>query len=155
MLRLSSNPIWARLGPVVGPMMLATTLALLAGTSQAAAGETEIHVRIDNVRNSSGRLFVALYDGKRWLKPGHYLSAQKVKAKRGVVRATFRGMPRGVYGLAVFHDENMNSRVDTNFIGLPKEGYGFSRVTPRRKPSFTEVAFSLGDKTTSPIRLRY
>ena len=26
----------------------------------------------------------------------------------------------------MFHDENANNEFDTNFIGLPVEGYGFS-----------------------------
>lgn len=148
---LASNLRFGRLSRVV----IALALSLLASSSQVVAGQTELRVRIDNVRNDTGKLFIALYDGKRWLKPGHYLSAQKVRARRGTVQTTFHGLPRGVYGVAVFHDENMNSRVDTNFVGLPKEGFGFSRVTPYRKPSFGEVSFSLNDRATAPIHLRY
>lgn len=128
---------------------------IFTGASTATAGDTEIRVPISTVRNSSGTVFVALYRGNAWLKPGRYVAAQRVKAKRGTVYATFRGIPRGQYGIAVFHDENSNNRVDTNLIGLPSEGFGFSRTTPMRKPSFREVVFSANPRANAPIHLRY
>ena len=30
------------------------------------------------------------------------------------------------YAIRYFHDENNNDELDTNFIGIPKEGFGFS-----------------------------
>jgi uncharacterized protein (DUF2141 family) len=35
-------------------------------------------------------------------------------------------LPPGDYGVAVIHDENQNARLDRNFIGIPKEGFGFA-----------------------------
>jgi uncharacterized protein (DUF2141 family) len=32
----------------------------------------------------------------------------------------------GDYGVATIHDENRNARLDRNFIGVPKEGFGFA-----------------------------
>jgi len=43
-------------------------------------------------------------------------------------------VPAGRYAIAVIHDENSNMQLDRNFLGVPKEGFGFSR-NPR-------VAFS-------------
>ena len=33
--------------------------------------------------------------------------------------------------LAIFHDRNANERLDTNWIGVPKEPYGFSNARTR------------------------
>ncbi len=129
---------------------------LLIGSPAAGADETKITIPISTVRNNSGSIFVAIYQKANWLKPGRYLRAQRVRAKRGTVYATFKGLPRGQYGVAVFHDENSNNRVDTNFIGLPSEGYGFSRHSPRlRKPKFHEIAVNVAPRAYTPIRLRY
>ncbi len=45
---------------------------------------------------------------------------------------TFQHLPEGRYALAVIHDENMNHKLDRNFIGIPKEGLGFGN-----NPHFT------------------
>lgn len=40
--------------------------------------------------------------------------------------ATFDDLAPGVYGFAMIHDENENHKLDRNFIGYPKEGFGFA-----------------------------
>lgn len=35
-------------------------------------------------------------------------------------------LPPGRYGVAVLHDENRNRKLDRNFLGVPKEGFGFA-----------------------------
>jgi uncharacterized protein (DUF2141 family) len=35
-------------------------------------------------------------------------------------------VPYGDYGIAAFHDENSNGKMDKNLLGIPKETYGFS-----------------------------
>jgi len=32
----------------------------------------------------------------------------------------------GVYAVRVYHDENKNAELDTNFLGIPTEDYGYS-----------------------------
>jgi uncharacterized protein (DUF2141 family) len=57
--------------------------------------------------------------------------------------------------VAVFHDENGNGTVDRNFIGLPAEGFGFSRRSPLRVPSFSETSFDVHGPSVQPVHLRY
>ena len=47
------------------------------------------------------------------------------------------------YALAVIHDENMNGKLDTNRLGMPTEGYGFSNDAKAflRAPSFSAASF--------------
>ena len=121
----------------------------------SADATTRIQVPISQVRSDKGVIFVALYRQPNWLVPGRYFRSQKVQAHHGTVVATFEGVPRGRYGIAVFHDENRNGRVDTNVVGMPAEGFGFSLKTPLRKPSFGEVAFDVQPSAFAPTRLRY
>jgi uncharacterized protein (DUF2141 family) len=47
-------------------------------------------------------------------------------------------VPPGRYAVVVIHDENSNMKLDRNFFGIPKEGFGFSN-NPRviiAAPSF-------------------
>jgi uncharacterized protein (DUF2141 family) len=128
--------------------------ALLSGPASADL-PTRVQIPISQVRSEKGIIFVALYQQSNWLVPGRYLRAQKVKAHQGTVVATFEGIPRGRYGVAVFHDENRNGKVDTNLVGMPAEGFGFSLKTPLRKPSFGEISFDVQPSAYAPTRLRY
>ena len=39
----------------------------------------------------------------------------------------FPGVTPGSYAVMVYHDENMNGRLDKSANGMPQEGWGFSR----------------------------
>jgi len=58
-------------------------------------------------------------------------------------RFDFQGIAPGTYALVVVHDENMNSKLDTNWLGVPKEGYGFSNEAKAflGAPSFSAASF--------------
>jgi uncharacterized protein (DUF2141 family) len=56
------------------------------------------------------------------------------------------------------HDENMNGKLDKNFVGAPKEGYGASNNPKKRMgpPKFDEAKFSLNKpEQTIEIKLMY
>jgi len=54
-------------------------------------------------------------------------------------------MPYGRYSVKAFHDKNDNSKLDTNFAGMPIEPYGFSNNARGRfgPPPFDSAAFTL------------
>lgn len=131
-----------------------STLGALGPRTVEAGGE-DLLVPISVVRSAKGRVFVALYNQSGWLRAGRFIDYREVRAKQGSVTAVFRSVPAGRYSVAVFHDENANGRVDTNWLGLPAEGFGFSRITPFRVPSFGETSFDLNHGATQPVRLRY
>ena len=69
----------------------------------------------------------------------------------------FEGLPLGGWAAAVIHDENGNNRLDTA-LGIPREGYGFSRDAAVRfgPPTFRAARFDLaGDANRQQIRMRY
>lgn len=129
--------------------------ALLGSSEAGARADTVLRVPVSTVRSGSGALYVGVYSRDNWLKPGKFTTFQKVTARRGTVHVTFSGVNPGRYGVAVFHDENGNGKVDFTTFGLPAEGYGFSKTTPFGKPSFDDAAFELKDRTVQPVRLKY
>jgi uncharacterized protein (DUF2141 family) len=54
----------------------------------------------------------------------------------------FRDVKPATYAVSIFQDENDNGKLDTNFLGIPKEGWGFSN-NPHvmRKATFEEAKF--------------
>jgi len=84
------------------------------------------------------------------------LVAMKVPSSQA--RCDFEGIPSGTYALVVLHDENMNANIDANWLGVPKEGYGFSNDAKAalRAPSFSDASFAYDGKTLDlTITLRY
>lgn len=62
----------------------------------------------------------------------------------------------GTYALSVIHDENENDKLDTNFIGIPKEAFGFSN-NPRiyfGPPSFEKASFELNKDSAITIKMK-
>jgi uncharacterized protein (DUF2141 family) len=55
----------------------------------------------------------------------------------------FTGLRPGTYAISVFHDENSNGKLDTNFLGIPKEGVGASNDAKGHfgPPKFADAAF--------------
>lgn len=73
-------------------------------------------------------------------------------------RCDFLDIEPGTYALAVIHDENMNGKMDTNWLGVPEEGYGFSSgaTVSMSAPSFEEASFSYdGEDLDLTISLNY
>ena len=63
----------------------------------------------------------------------------------------------GTYAVAVHHDANANGKMDTNFLGIPNEGYGVSNdPRPRfRAPRFEEARVVVSRDTALVIRMAY
>lgn len=150
-----------QVGLLVGAALLlfvALTPSLLnAQTSNVAT----LTVHVINARNAKGMIRVALFrtaDGF----PGETSKAIRVQAaqvdpKTLSSETVFAGIPPGIYAVSVFHDENMNGKLDKNFVGIPKEGYGASD-NPRKKmgpPTFDETSFSLKGSQAIEIKLIY
>jgi uncharacterized protein (DUF2141 family) len=142
---------------------LALGCVLLVGS--VAAGQTStcqgIHVTVLNIRNNIGTVDCALFDAPKGfpLAVLHFAMRLVVmKIRKTAARCDFEGVPSGTYALVVLHDENMNGKVDTNWLGIPKEGYGFSNgaKASSRAPSFSAASFAYDGKDLDlTIALRY
>lgn len=97
---------------------------LMALVLAEAAGS--ITFQIDNVRNARGKILVAVCPQNKFLKENCAYNGEAT-ARPGTVTVTVPNVPAGDYAAQAFHDENNNERVDQGFLGIPKEGVGFSR----------------------------
>jgi len=130
------------------PAMLVTALVGAAPPAQAG----ELTVSITNVRTDKGTLLVSVTNTEAgWNNQEKPVAATKLAAtgKDAVVHFT---LPAGSYAVQVMHDENDNGKLDTNFMGIPAEGYGFSN-NPQvmRKANFSEAKFDIGDAASSIV----
>ncbi|MFZ9943328.1 MAG: DUF2141 domain-containing protein, partial [Bacteroidia bacterium] len=74
------------------------------------------------------------------------------------VEQVYHDLPPGKYAVAIIHDANGNRKLDTNFMGIPKEGYGVSNniVNMFGPPGFEESSFVLKSGVfTTEIKVQY
>ena len=136
-------------------LAFATALVFVAGPASAA----RIIVTIDGLKNAQGNVFIGLYASPAKFLQGNQADAQKkVRASTGPVTVAFDNLAPGTYAVGAFHDENGNDHLDTNFLGLPVEGYALSNGVRAvmAKPTFQQAAFTVGagDKPVS-LHIRY
>ncbi|WP_376692447.1 DUF2141 domain-containing protein [Wenzhouxiangella sp. EGI_FJ10409] len=143
-----------------------TVAALLAfstfpALSLAQSSCPGIHVKILDIRNSTGSVACALFDApegfpKEFLRHASRIQMTKIIQAEG--RCDFQNIEPGTYALAVVHDENMDGKIGTNWLGVPTEGYGFSAgaEVSMSAPSFEDASFTYdGKQLELKIRLTY
>lgn len=57
-------------------------------------------------------------------------------------------LPSGEYVFSMYQDSNGNGRLDSNFLGIPREPFGFSNYNGKSAPgSFDKLKVMVNDKT--------
>ena len=134
-----------------GFWILISITGILVVRSALAAPPTarptaNLTVRVENVLPVGGVLRLGVYDEAGYpddnSKP---VASADVTAVSGETIITLYAIPPGVYAIQTFQDVNSNNKMDTSWVGLPLEPFGFSQdATPfLSKPSFEDVKFTL------------
>jgi uncharacterized protein (DUF2141 family) len=137
--------------------LIAASLSLPATFANAG----DLTVTITDIRAARGSLLVSVVNTEAaWNNQEKPVAVDKFvlddKAKPGDPVVFRFNLPAGSYAVLVMHDENDNGKLDTNFMGIPVEGYGFSN-NPQvmRRAFFSEAKFELtGAPTAVVVRLR-
>lgn len=107
--------------------------------------EYQLKVRLKGLESAGGKVRIAVFS-----KPETFLTNELFRAESIEVEAstvfTELTLPLGTYAISAYHDMNNDSKLNVNFLGIPKEPYGFSN-NPRRgigPASFSESSFTFG-----------
>lgn len=131
--------------------VLAPALGAMAHVATARAemsGPAKLVVNVTSLRSGEGKVHFGLYDREDGFPTfDGRLAGAEVAADKAGVTYEFSDLPPGLYAVTVFHDENANGEFDFNFIGLPKEGYGFSNGATGflSAPSFQAAGVKVGE----------
>jgi uncharacterized protein (DUF2141 family) len=117
-----------------------------------------VEVTITGLHNNKGQLVFGAYrDQATFDKEASFIqTAYKKNVVNGKMTVTMQFEP-GVYGLTMVDDENADSKMQY-FLGLPKEGFGFSNLQSKgfSKPKFDDFKFTVTSnapvKVTVPVR---
>lgn len=122
--------------------------------------QSKIIVTITNLENNKGVCKACVFaNADSFGGAGSPFKCTQATIANKSAQLVFEGIPEGDYAVSVFHDANNNNKMDKNFLGIPKEGYGASKnkLPFASAPKFNENKFTVQNHTINKltIRLRY
>jgi len=122
--------------------------------------ENLIHVEIGGLRSDKGQVLCAIYSSADGFpkKGDKAVAHAKSSISDGHAVCEFPRLNAGAYAISVFHDENSNGRLDTNLMGIPREGVGASNSAKGHfgPPKFDAAAFRFsGSRPEVKITVNY
>jgi uncharacterized protein (DUF2141 family) len=127
--------------------------------AQQKKGTGTLEVLVTDCHSAKGNLLISLFNNEKGFPSNPLSSYQQlvVKATAGTIKIKWDNIPEDVYAIAVLHDENGDGQLNTNFLGIPTEGFGFSnnKLGIAGPPSFQRASFTHQSKgTVMRIQLR-
>lgn len=116
-------------------------------------------VQFTNLRNTKGLVQAALLNGSQGFPedPKQRFAIGKTAISGNTATIVFANIPAGKYVVVAMHDENSNTKLDKNFLGIPKEGFGFSN-NPRiivGAPSYETCMFEIKANICHVVEMKY
>lgn len=115
-----------------------------------------LDIKFTNLRNEDGVIHYLLFKGSDGFPDDDKKSVRKGTIDATETHLTLKDLEEGDYAFTVIHDENNNGKLDT-FMGIPKEGFGFSN-TPTilfGPPSYKKSSFSIRLETQITLKMKY
>lgn len=140
-------------------------LALLGTVADIRAEEKQppasnLAVKLTQLRSSKGQTGCLLFKSASGFPDDEKLAIQRVwcRVEGSTSICRFTPIPKGIYAVACIHDENGNGKLDTNFLGIPTEGFVVSNEAKgfMSAPSFKAARFSFsGQPSQLTLRMAY
>jgi len=124
---------------------LIAILFLLLFSPFISISQIALTVNIEQLRNNKGKLLLELNNENEEVIKGF---SEVITNNKSVI--VINDLKPGKYAFKYFHDENNDEKLNTNFMGIPKEGYGFSNNASGKfgPPSFEKMIFEVSQSDT-------
>ena len=138
-------------------VVIAVLIQLVCSLSLAAENavkENTVTVNISKIESSEGQIILCIYDSSD--NYDKRIAFQEFKITPEISNVTFETqLPDGEYLVMLVQDINDNGKLDTSFIGMPKEPVGLSNYDGKGIPGkFKKHKFSVTEDMTVSIPLK-
>ena len=135
----------------VSPLALVLLILLPWPALSETASDATVRIELTGLDQADGNIYIAVYDSEdTWLGDDTILQRKVViaEALEGEVVRTELNLLPGEYAFSIFYDSNNNGKLDTNFIGIPKEPLALSNNARPKfgPPRYEDAVFQVGEK---------
>lgn len=143
---------WPLLGVLIALVGTDPTPRPAAAQTQDSFAAGELIIHLTGLPSDQGQAVVLLYrsgdgfpvkEARAWRR-----ESAPIEERAATLHVT--GVPYGTYAFTVYQDMNANRKLDTNFIGIPKEPVGVSKNARGRlgPPRWKDANFELNQPVT-------
>jgi uncharacterized protein (DUF2141 family) len=142
-------------------LLLASLLSLGCISAANAEPTTKLTVVVNGIRHQKGDICFRVYASEKGFPMSDTSEVQSgcTKITGKSVTKRFYGLKPGKYAVAIVDDQNGNRKLDTDFFGIPKEGFGISNnptvSIQTGTPEFNKSSFRVSKNTTINISVKY
>ncbi|RED95258.1 DUF2141 domain-containing protein [Marinoscillum furvescens] len=130
---------------------------LLWSVAIVSHAQNQVDIEVSNLKNHAGQLILLVFDKANGFPTDSDQAIYRTTALAAddTVKLLVDHLPKGEYAFSIIHDENTNNLLDTNLLGIPKEGVCASKNAKSMfgPPSFEQAAFQLS-KTPISFHLK-
>jgi uncharacterized protein (DUF2141 family) len=130
-------------------------LGMSAFAPKTNFGVHNLKISIEGIPTIKGQVYVLLFNQAIGFPMNQAKAYKKFKEKVNGNKLTIQveNLPAGKYAIVAFHDANSNDALDKNWLGSPRESYGFSNIQDEfcGTPSFQQTSFEVNDKSESVV----
>jgi uncharacterized protein (DUF2141 family) len=141
------------MGNIIKPYKAVILLTLMFFSISAYS--QNIEANISGIRAKQGQIVIKVFKDEKSFqddKPSMVKKFKKTEITNGAMLAKLTLEP-GIYGLTLLDDENNDNEMNYSFMGIPKEGFGFSNFELKKlaRPTFAE--FDIEVKANSKYKV--
>ncbi len=145
----------------LSPFLFATVMSLSLAKTVNAEPTSTLTIVVDGITHQKGEICLRIYSSEKGFPYSDTSEVQSgcTQIKGSSLTKQFYGLKPGDYAVAVVDDQNGNHKLDKDFFGIPKEGFGISNnptvSITTGTPKFRDASFSLQKNTTIKIHMKY
>ncbi len=124
-----------------------------------ALSAQELTMRITGIKQGKGDILIAVFNKEDGFPNETPKAVELLRAvpENGRAELTIKSLPTGRYAIAFFQDTNSDGILNTNFLGIPKEGYGVSNnaFNTFSAPTYTDASFPFPQVSVLNMSIKY
>ncbi|MHC5938112.1 DUF2141 domain-containing protein [Nostoc sp.] len=142
-------------------VLLATLVSISFAKTVNAEPTAKLTVVVNGIHHKKGEICFRVYPSERGFPMSGNSEDQSGCAKitGSSVTKEFFGLKPGTYAVAVVDDQNGDRKLNKDFFGIPKEGFGISKnptvSIQTGTPKFRDASFVVNKNTTVNIIIKY
>ncbi|MEM7763723.1 MAG: DUF2141 domain-containing protein [Pseudomonadota bacterium] len=136
---------------------IATVVSLMVSLAlSTVAHAASLTITVTDIEEPEGFLMIAIFDvADAYDNGGEAYDGLRIPVDAAEVSTTIEDLPEGQYAIKLYHDANGNGEMDTNMMGLPVEGYGFSSNKGRfGPPPFADAMFEVSEDADNQVVIK-